>query len=186
MGKQYEAVSQIHQTFIERQNLFFVGTAGCDGRVNISPKGMDSLRVLGPNRVAWLNVTGSGNESAAHVAENGRMTLMFCAFEGRPMILRLYGSAEVVHPRDAAWSNLINLFPDLPGTRQIFDLHVDLVQTSCGMSVPLFDYVEQRDDLVRWAERKGEDKLLDYWREKNEVSLDGKPTYLFEDSSSST
>lgn len=179
MGKQYEQISSVHQTFIEAQKLFFVGTAGCEGRVNISPKGMDSLRVLNTNRVVWLNVTGSGNESAAHVAENARMTLMFCAFEGRPMILRLYGEAEVVHPRDEAWSDLADLFPDLPGTRQIFDLKVDLVQTSCGMSVPFFDYVEQRDDLIHWAERKGEDKLVDYWHEKNEVSLDGKPTYLF-------
>ena len=184
MGKQYGAISQIHQTFIKEQKMFFVGTAGCEGRVNISPKGMDSLRVLGADRVAWLNVTGSGNESAAHVAQNARMTLMFCAFEGRPMILRLYGEAEVVHPRDAAWSDFIDLFPDLPGTRQIFDLRVDLVQTSCGMSVPYFDYVEQRDDLKVWAERKGEAKLEAYWREKNEMSLDGKPTYLFEDAPS--
>ncbi len=183
MGKQYEQISSVHQTFIEAQNLFFVGTASCDGRVNISPKGMDSLRVLSPNRVVWLSVTGSGNESAAHVAETNRMTLMFCAFEGRPMILRLYGQAEVVHPRDAAWSDLAGLFPDLPGTRQIFDLNVDLVQTSCGMSVPFFDYVSERDDLIRWAERKGEAKLVDYRREKNEVSLDGKPTYLFGDRS---
>lgn len=184
MGKRYEAIGQVYQRFIKAQKLFFVGTAGCEGRVNISPKGMDSLRVLGPNRVVWLNVTGSGNESAAHVAENGRMTLMFCAFEGRPMILRLYGEAEAVHPRDSAWSDLIDLFPDLPGTRQIFDLKIDLVQTSCGMSVPLFDFAGQRDDLIGWAERKGEDGLKAYWREKNEVSLDGKPTYLFEDSPS--
>ena len=183
VGKQYTQISGVHQTFIRAQKLFFVGTAGCEGRVNISPKGMDSLRVLGPNRVVWLNVTGSGNESAAHVAENARMTLMFCAFEGRPMILRLYGQAEVVHPRDNLWSDLVDLFPDLPGARQVFDLTVDLVQTSCGMSVPFFDYVEQRDDLVEWAERKGEDKLVAYWHEKNEVSLDGKPTYLFDTSS---
>ena len=181
MGKQYEQISQVHQTFIEEQKMFFVGTAGCDGRVNISPKGMDSLRVLGAERVAWLNVTGSGNESAAHVAENARMTLMFCAFERRPMILRLYGEAEVVHSRDAAWSDLVDLFPDLPGTRQIFDLKVDLVQTSCGMSVPYFDFAGERDDLILWAERKGQAKLEEYWHEKNEVSLDGKPTYLFED-----
>lgn len=177
MGKQYDQISGVHLTFIEAQNLFFVGTAGCDGRVNLSPKGMDSLRVLDSNRVVWLNVTGSGNESAAHA----RMTLMFCAFEGRPMILRLYGKAEVVHPRNSVWSDLVNLFPDLPGTRQIFDLSVDLVQTSCGMSVPFFNYAGQRDDLIQWAERKGEERLVEYWHEKNEVSLDGKPTYLFED-----
>ena len=180
MGKQFEQINQVHQSFIEKQKLFFVGTAGCDGRVNLSPKGMDTLRVLSPNHVVWLSVTGSGNETAAHIAENGRMTLMFCAFEGRPMILRLYGEATAVYPRDKAWSALAEIFPNLPGTRQIYDLNVDLVQTSCGMSVPLFDYAGQRDDLNEWAERKGAAKLLEYQREKNLESLDGKPTYLLE------
>ena len=180
MGKQYGQISSVHQSFIEGQKLFFVGTAAGDGRVNISPKGMDTLRVIDAHRVVWLSVTGSGNESAAHVAENSRMTLLFCAFEGRPMILRLYGKARVLHPRDAEWSELVALFPSLPGVRQIFDLTVELVQTSCGMSVPFFDYAGERDALNNWAEGKGEAGLLDYWHEKNEVSLDGKPTYLFE------
>ena len=181
MGKQYDQISQLHQSFIEDQKLFFVGTAGQGGRVNLSPKGMDTLRVLAPNRVVWLSVTGSGNETAAHLAENARMTLMFCAFEGRPMILRLYGEARAVYPRDESWSDLLDLFPPLPGTRQIYDLNVDLVQSSCGMSVPYFDYVGQRDDLKEWAERKGEAKLLEYRLEKNLESIDGKPTYLLED-----
>ena len=180
MGKQYDQISQVHQSFIEKQKLFFVGTAGCDGRVNLSPKGMDTLRVLSPNRVVWLSVTGSGNETAAHVAENARITLMFCAFEGRPLILRLYGNARAVYPRDETWSDLVNLFPDLPGTRQIYDLEVDMVQTSCGMSVPFFDYAGERDDLKVWAERKGEAKLREYRLEKNTESIDGKPTYLLE------
>ena len=181
MGKRYDAIGQVHREFIEQQKLFFVATAACDGRVNVSPKGMDSLRVLGANRVVWLNVTGSGNESAAHVAENDRMTLMFCAFEGRPMILRLYGHARVLHPRDEEWQALLGLFPRIPGARQLFDVQVDMVQTSCGMSVPFFTYEADRTDLWDWAERKGEAKLRDYWQEKNTVSLDGKPTFLFED-----
>ena len=178
MGKRYDAISPSLQTFIEEQQLFFVGTAAPDGRVNISPKGMDSLRVVGPNRVLWLNVTGSGNETAAHLLESPRMTLMVCAFEGRPMILRLYGHAKVYHPRDAGWDERLELLPALPGARNIFDLEVDLVQTSCGMAVPYFDYVGQRDDLKTWATNKGPEKLEAYRREKNRESLDGKPTGL--------
>jgi len=137
---------------------------------------MDSLRVLSPNRVIWLNVTGSGNETAAHVADNPRMTLMFCAFEGRPLILRLYGEARAIHPRDPDWQALLKHFPALPGARQIFDLTVDLVQSSCGMAVPLFDYAEDREALNDWGRRKGPEGIEEYWREKNVTSLDGKPT----------
>ena len=178
MGKQYSEISERLQTFIEMQKIFFVGTATADSRVNISPKGMDSLRVLGPNRVAWLNVTGSGNETSAHVQEHPRMTLMFAAFEGNPMILRLYGQATVVHQNDPEWTNLFPLFPPLPGARQIFDLSVDLVQSSCGMAVPYFDYVEEREQLNTWAVKKGAEGLQEYWQEKNEVSLDGRATNI--------
>ncbi len=179
MAKQYPSISPALQDFIEAQKLFFVGTAAADGRVNVSPKGMDSLRVLSPNRVVWLSVTGSGNESAAHIQELNRMTLMFCAFEGRPMILRLYGKADVIYPRHERWEELKRQFPDLPGTRQIFELTIDLVQTSCGMSIPFFDYVGERDDLNTWASNKGE-RIHDYWAEKNQVSIDGKATHIFE------
>ena len=161
--------------FVRAQKIFFVATAAADGRVNVSPKGMDSLRVLDKNRVAWLNVTGSGNETAAHVQELPRMTLMFCAFEGAPLILRLYGEARAVHPSDPEWSRLYPLFTPLPGARQIFDLSLDLVQTSCGMGVPFFEYAGEREQLLRWAEKKGADGLEKYWREKNSVSLDGRP-----------
>jgi hypothetical protein len=181
MAKQFGQINSTHQAFIDQQKIFFVGTAGATGRVNVSPKGMDSLRVLGPNRVAWLNVTGSGNESAAHVAENGRMTVMFCSFEGTPLILRLYGEARVVHPRDADWAELSGHFPALPGSRQIFDLSVDLVQTSCGMGVPLYDYGHNRDQLNQWAEKRGSEGIAAYWQEKNLVSIDGKETYLLSD-----
>ncbi len=179
MAKQYSEITTAHQAFIEQQQIFFVGTAGQSGRVNVSPKGMDSLRVLGPQRVLWLSVTGSGNESAAHVTENGRMTVMFCSFQGAPMILRLYGEARLIYPRDVDWEALIDEFPPLQGTRQLFDLQVDLVQTSCGMAVPLYEYQGQRDTLNQWAKQKGPAGIEAYWAEKNQVSIDDMPTHIF-------
>ncbi|MEM1191253.1 MAG: pyridoxamine 5'-phosphate oxidase family protein [Pseudomonadota bacterium] len=178
MATQYPEVSQKLQAFIEKQHLFFVATAAADGRINISPKGMDSLRVLSPTRVLWLNVTGSGNETAAHLLENNRMTLMFLAFEGAPMILRLYGTATVIHHNDRQWDTLYSLFEPLPGARQIFELTVDLVQTSCGMAVPLYDYAGDRELLKDWAVKRGEDGLREYWLDKNQESIDGKPTEI--------
>lgn len=178
MAQKYIEISEKLKYFIEEQKIFFVGTAAQEGRVNISPKGMDTLRVLNGNRVAWLNVTGSGNETSAHIQENPRMTLMFAAFEGKAMILRLYGNAEVVHKYDPRWSELNALFPEIPGARQIFDLQVTLVQTSCGMAVPLYDYVEDRELLKEWAAKKGDSGIEDYWKEKNLVSIDGKPTSI--------
>lgn len=180
MGKQYTAIKDDHRAFIEAQKMFFVATAAPTGRVNVSPKGMDSLRVLTPNRIAWLSVTGSGNETAAHVRACGRMTLMFCAFAGDPKILRVYGTARVIHPRDADWADLAALFPALPGTRQIFDVAVELVQSSCGMGVPLFDYVGDREQLNEWARRKGEEGIRRYWAEWNSVGLDGFETGINE------
>jgi len=179
MAKQFAQIDAKLQAFIEQQKVFFVGTAATTGRVNISPKGMDALRVLAPNRVVWLNVTGSGNETAAHIAETNRMTIMFCAFDHAPTILRLYGTAQAVYPRDAAWSELIEHFPPLPGTRQLFDLSVDLIQTSCGMAVPLYDYQGDRELLNQWAKNKGPAGLEDYQRQKNLTSIDGLPTHLF-------
>ncbi len=180
MAKQFEYIDDAHQAFIAQQKIFFVGTAGAEGRVNISPKGMDSLRVLGPNRVVWLSVTGSGNESAAHVLENGRMTVMFCSFEGAPIIMRLYGEAQVIYPRDEVWTSLIGKFPEMPGTRQLFDLSVDIVQTSCGMGVPLYEYQADREMLNKWAVKKGPEGIEAYWKEKNQMSIDGKPTEIFD------
>jgi len=165
--------------FIEKQRVFFVATAAADGRVNVSPKGMDTLRVLGDNRVIWLNLTGSGNETATHLLVRNRITLMFCAFEGTPLILRLYGTAEVFHPRDPQWEDLLAYFPPIAGTRQIFDVHVDLVRTSCGMAVPFYDFVGDRNELKEWAEGKGEQGLREYWEKKNLVSIDGQPTKIF-------
>ncbi|MBF9221783.1 pyridoxamine 5'-phosphate oxidase family protein [Hymenobacter ruricola] len=176
MGKQFTDIDAARQAFIEQQPLFFVGTAAADGRVNVSPKGLDTLRVLGPNQVVWLNLTGSGNETAAHLRELNRITLMFCAFEGKPNIMRLYGTAAVLHPRDAGWDELIGLFPDLPGARQLVVVDVDLVTTACGFAVPLLDYQGERQELNRSMEKKGPDGVRDYWQQRNQLSLDGRPT----------
>ena len=176
MGKKHESIPLKLQEFIKQQKLFFVATATKDSRINLSPKGMDSLRVLNENRIIWLNVTGSGNETAAHLLENTRMTIMFCAFEGKPMILRTYGNAKIYHQKDKEWGELISHFPKLAGARQIIDLDIDLVQSSCGMSVPFFDFKEDRNQLKDWAENRGEEGIKDYWKEKNTKSLDGKPT----------
>lgn len=178
MAKQFSAIGPEHQAFIEKQPVFFVGTAAPDGRVNVSPKGMDSLRVLGPNRVLWLSVTGSGNETAAHLLRLPRMTLMFCAFEGAPLILRLYGTARMVQPGDAGWEDLLGHFPPLPATRQLYILDVDLVQTSCGMAVPLMDLREGRENLNEVHRRLTDAQLEDYRQRKNARSIDGFPTGL--------
>lgn len=177
MSQRYDELSDTHIQFIAKQKMFFVGTATTDSRINISPKGMDSLRVLSNRRIAWLNVTGSGNETSAHVQQQPRMTVMFCAFDGPPLILRLYGTARVVHPRDPEWRELFSLFPPLPGARQIFDVTIDLVQTSCGMAVPYLSYTGDRELLNEWAAKKGEEGLKQYREEKNQVSLDGIPTH---------
>lgn len=179
MAKFYEQLDDKLTDFIGRQKMYFVATAAQDGRVNLSPKGYDSLRVLGPNRVAWLNLTGSGNETAAHLQQVNRMTIMFCAVEGAPMILRLYGSAETVHPRDAAWDELYPQFTPSTGARQIYDMTIEGVQTSCGFAVPFFDYVGERDTLATWAEKQGPDGINAYWQKKNTMSIDGLPTGLF-------
>lgn len=169
--------------FVSQQPLFFVATADRDGRVNVSPKGMDTLRVLGEQRIVWLNLSGSGNETAAHVAATGRMTLMFMSMTEQPLILRCYGTATVVHPRDERWPELIDLFPVLGGSRQIFDLHVDLVTTSCGSGVPVMSVESIRGDeqLEPFYAAMSTEELAAYWTKKNVTSLDGAPTGIFED-----
>lgn len=163
--------------WIAAQPLFFVATAplAADGHVNLSPRGLDTFRVLGPREVAWLDLTGSGNESAAHLAENGRITVMFCAFSGPARILRLYGRGRVVLPGDAAWEDLRQHFPELPGVRQMVRVAVERVQTSCGYGVPLMELAGQRDELTAWAQRKGDAGIADYRRRNNTVSIDGLP-----------
>ena len=180
MGTQYESLSDQHIKFIGQQHLFFTGTAGPEGKVNISPKGMDSLRVMGPNRILWRNFTGSGNETAGHLAQVNRITLMWCSFTKQPMILRAYGTARAVHPRDADWTELAGHFPDQLGMRQIYDVTIELVQKSCGYAVPFFEHVGERDTLKHWAEDKGEDGIQTYWVERNARTLDGAPTGIAE------
>ncbi len=180
MAKQFPEISDKLQCFIEDQKVFFIGTAGAEGRVNVSPKGMDSLRVLSPTQVAWLNATGSGNESAAHVLENGRMTIMFMAVTGDPLILRLYGQARVIHDYDEEWDQLRVLFPAVQGPRQVFVVDLDIVQTSCGFGVPLFDYQEDREILNQWASKQGDAGIRKYWAKNNVQSMDGKPTQIFQ------
>ena len=178
MGKQYDTLTDKHIAFITAQKMFFVGTAAESGRVNVSPKGMDSLRFVGNKRVLWLNVTGSGNETSAHVQQNKRMTVMFCAFDGPPEILRLYGSAKVIHQNDVDWVGLFARFPPLPGARQIFDLSIEMVQTSCGMGVPYYEHSSDRELLNDWARKKGEAELKQYWLDKNQLSIDAMPTNI--------
>ena len=178
MGTQFSEISHKHREFIEAQQVYFVATAARDGRVNVSPKGLDSLRVVSPNRVVWLNGTGSGNESAAHILDQPRMTVTLCAIEGKPLILRLYGSARAVYAGEPEFEELVGLFPPMPGARNVFVVDVDLVQSSCGFGVPLFEAVEQRDLMPTWANARGEDGLHEYWQKKNRVSIDGFPTGL--------
>ena len=178
MAKQFPSFDTAHESFIAQQHIFFVATAAPDGHVNLSPKGRDSLRVLGPNRLAWRNLTGSGNETAAHLLRANRMTVMWCSFTTRPLILRAYGTATVTHHGEAGWDDLNALFPPEPGARQVFDLTVDLVQTSCGYAVPFMDFRADRDTLEKWAEDRGPEGVAAYWQQKNRQSIDGFPTGL--------
>ena len=180
MARFYPSLEASHRAFIAAQKIFFTATGTTDSRLNLSPKGMDSLRVLSDRRVAYLDLTGSGNETAAHLKHDGRMTMMFCSFDADPLILRLYGRGRAVHRQDAEWGELRRHFPGLPGERQLIVLDVESVQTSCGYAVPRYRFDGERDTLARWAEKKGAAGLLDYWREKNQLSVDGLPTGLLE------
>ena len=178
MAKQLESLSPELKCFIQKQKIFFVATAMEDGKINLSPKGLDSFRVLNSSRVMWLNLTGSGNETGTHLQYKNRITIMFCAFEGKYIILRLYGSAKIYHPTDKEWFEYIDLFPKQTGSRQLIDIKIEMVQTSCGFAVPFMEFIGERDTLDVWAEKKGENGIRDYWAEKNGVSLDGFETGL--------
>ncbi|MCF4967834.1 pyridoxamine 5'-phosphate oxidase family protein [Nostoc sp. CMAA1605] len=180
MAKVFDCITPQLQDFIAAQKLFFVASAPLspDGHVNLSPKGLDCLRLLSPHQVAYLDLTGSGNETSAHLEENGRITLMFCAFEEPPCILRLYGRGKTIVPNSPDWNSLYSLFPPIPGTRQIIVIDVERVQTSCGFGVPLYEYQGQRQTLVTWAEKKGEEGVKEYQQKKNLVSIDGLATPL--------
>ena len=179
MGKTYEGIAPALAEWIGRQPLFFVGTAplAADGHVNISPKGLDTLRVLGPRRVAYLDLTGSGAETIAHLRENGRIVLMFCAFSGPPRIVRLHGHGTAVTPASAQWPELKAQFPDHAGARSVMDIAVTRISDSCGYGVPTFSQPRQRPALDRWTENKGPEGLPAYRRQKNARSIDGLPAF---------
>lgn len=177
MAKFFSELAKSHIDFLARQKIFFVASAPNEGRVNLSPKGMNTFRVLGPRRVGYLDATGSGNETSAHLRQNGRVTLMFCSFETDPLILRIYGHGKMVRSADSDWAQLRPLFgPALPGERQLVIADVESVQTSCGFAVPFFEYSGEREQLVEWAMRKGPEGLAAYRAEKNVRSIDGLPT----------
>ncbi len=183
MATKYSELTDAQAEFISKQHIYFVGTAPQEGHVNVSPKGMDSFRVLDRKRVMWLNLTGSGNETAAHVLENKRMTIMFCSFDRQPLILRLYGTARAIYERDSEWSELIKEFPSYTGARQIFVCELEMTQDSCGYAVPFYELKKERQTLTKWADGKGMDGMPDYWKEKNTHSIDGLETGIFGDSS---
>jgi hypothetical protein len=184
MGKTSNIITPELADFIAAQPVFFVATAPLlpTGHVNVSPKGLETFRVLASDRVAYLDLTGSGNETSAHITENSRITFMFCSFGERPLILRLYGKGQVVLSSSAVWPELIAQFPDYPGVRQVIVADIDRVHTSCGFGVPLMDHIGERDRLVRWVESKGEEGLREYRLAKNSKSIDGLPAPLVDGS----
>jgi hypothetical protein len=178
MAKTFDRITDDLQQFIVAQHLFFVASAprSDSGHINLSPKGLDSFRILSPTQVAYLDLTGSGNETAAHLQENGRITFMFCAFQGAPLILRLFGKGRVVLPQSPDWDAIAPHFSPLPGSRQIIVADLDRIQTSCGTGVPLYELQGQRTELVTWAAQKGEAGLETYRQQKNRTSIDGLPS----------
>jgi hypothetical protein len=180
MARFYDSISPQIQEFIEHQHLFFVGSAplSASGHVNLSPKGLDSFRVLSPNRVAYMDIISSGNETSAHTLENGRITFMFCAFDGSPNILRLFGKGRTVLAGDPEWVELSSHFKLLSSTRQIIVAEINRVQTSCGYGVPLYEYKGEREQHYKWAAQLGPEGLTAYRNENNLVSVDGLPTPL--------
>lgn len=175
MGREYDSISEEHRRWIGEQHMFFVATAPLGGgHVNVSPKGYDTFRVLDDRTVAYLDLTGSGIETIAHLRENTRLTIMFCAFEGRPRILRLYGRGSAVLHDDPGFAHAAQPWSPLPpGARSVVRLDIDIVRSSCGYSIPFMDYAGERETLSEWAERKGPDGIERYWDDRNSVSIDG-------------
>lgn len=178
MGNWYQQLDDKLVSFINEQQIFFTASAAANTRVNVSPKGMDTFRLIDQQTVAYLDLTGSGNETAAHIKHDGRLTIMFCGFASQCWVMRLYGRGEIALPKSEVWNRLIHRFPTLPGARQIVLLHIESIQTSCGYSVPKYEFSGQRDTLVKWTEKKGEDGIEQYRREHNSVSIDGLSTYF--------
>ncbi len=181
MGKFYTELNDTLRQFIGAQHIFFNASAPNQGRINMSPKGLDTFRILSDRCVAYLDLTGGENETAAHTAENGRLTLMFCSFAGKPQILRIYGRGRVVRPRDPQWSELHLQFPTVPGERQIIVLDIESIMTTCGFGVPLFEYQGERPLLPEFACKMGDQRMDEYRHERNQLSIDGLPTHLFDE-----
>lgn len=180
MGKVLECIDAATREFIARQQLYFVATApaGSGGHVNVSPKGhADTFTVIDDHTVAYLDLTGSGAETAAHLRDNGRITVMFCAFDGAPNILRLFGTGRVVEPGDAAYDELVALFPARDGSRAVMVIDVTRVSNSCGFAVPNYDFAGERDLLEAWAGTRSPQRLRDYRNTKNAASIDGLPAF---------
>ena len=180
MAKFYDRLNDKLQAFITEQKIFFTATAPHSGRINLSPKGIDTFRCVDLTTVAYLDLTGSGNETAAHLYENGRMTIMFCSFDDNPLILRLYGMGKVINYNSDRFEQLHSLFPQTPGARQIILLNIESVQTSCGFGVPIYELKQERKTLVDWAAKKGRSGIEEYQQKNNLESIDGLPTKLFE------
>lgn len=181
MSQWHTSITPEMREFIAQQKIFFVATAPHEGRINLSPKGMDTFRVLDANCAIYLDITGSGNETAAHLLDDGRITIMFCSFEKTADIARLYGRGRAIHPHDTKWSDYLARFSYQPGVRQIFEITVDSAMTSCGYGVPRLNALEERDTLRRYWEKRGDDAAIQYQREKNAESIDGLPTGIVED-----
>ena len=179
MSEWYKSITSEMKQFIAEQKVFFVATAPHKGRINLSPKGMDTLRVVGDNRVLYLDLTGSGNETAAHLLENGRITIMFCSFDKTARVMRLYGRGRAIHPRDHEWNEYLARFSAEPGVRQIMQIDVESAMTSCGYGVPRLEGLAERDTLRQYWQRRGGDAVVQYQQDKNIESIDGLPTGIF-------
>lgn len=177
MGKEFQEIDERMQRWIERQRLFFVSTAPLagDGRINCSPKGLDGLRILGPRKIVYADIGGSGIETVAHLKENGRIVIMLCAFDGPPKIFRFYGQGRSVEPHDADFDKLVPLYPDMPTIRNFIVIDIDCIRDSCGYGVPHYEFQRERDSLKNWSDGKSADELLEYRIERNAASLDGLP-----------
>ena len=179
MSNWYKEITPELKQFIAAQKIFFVATAPTQGRINLSPKGMNTFRVIGPNRVIYLDITGSGNETAAHLLDNGRITLMFCSFDRTARIARLYGHGRTIHLHDGNWREYLEMFPPEPGIRQIMEIEVESTMTSCGYGVPWMETLRERETLRNYWEKRDSETLVAYQHKENERSIDGLPTGLF-------
>jgi hypothetical protein len=172
----HQSLNKQFTRFLQEQKIFFVATAAQKGRINLSPKGLNSLKVLNEKKLIWMNLTGSGNETAAHLLQDPRITIMACSFTEKPLILRIYGRGKCIHPKDDSWDEYIEHFKDLPGARQIIKIEIDSVQNSCGYGVPILDFVQERDTLNNWSSKEGDQGIKDYWEKENLESIDGFET----------